>query len=178
MVYKLTKDEYEALLLRPGYKGVDQFPERGKPAEIKPEPYQGNLDLRETSRTPLYRILLPLPPPENNLYPTTDENGGRHKSARYKAWIKDALKRITIVGLPQTIAQPVFIQRHFQFKDAKHGDIEGYFKASADIFQKAGVIVNDRQIIGGCYSIEYIDGLEQSSVIIRLYPADIQVQIL
>lgn len=83
---------------------------------------------------------LPLPPTgTNNAYHT---NKGRwFKDSKVHKWEKECLLLLQPQIIPTT--GPVFLKIKFYDKDKRRRDIDGRIKSTMDLFQKAGLYVDD-----------------------------------
>jgi Holliday junction resolvase RusA-like endonuclease len=66
-------------------------------------------------------------------------------SKAFKAWEREALPQLR-GAVPEPIAAPVQVSAMF-YREANRGDLIGYMQALADVLEKAGVLVNDAQIV-------------------------------
>ena len=83
-----------------------------------------------------------LPPSVNQAYYTDFASRSRHKSAKYRQFIKDISQYI-----PQQTAQgEVEIEYNFYFPDKRRRDVANYEKALSDTLVHYGTIEDDSKI--------------------------------
>lgn len=90
----------------------------------------------------MIELHVPLPPSLNQLYPGKVR---RHKSDKYKAWIRDA----TLMLNQQHIEKfnvPVSISYAFGKPDNRRRDLDNLFKACNDLLVSYGIIEDDSLI--------------------------------
>lgn len=75
--------------------------------------------------------------------------GRKFKSAEYKSWINEALIQINAQN-PGTILGPYRLTLQFR-RDSTRADTDNLIKATNDILQHSGVVLNDRDCEGGSW---------------------------
>ena len=114
-----------------------------------PDLDRADLDIGELAMTAL-TLHLPLPPPLSACF-TNARGPGRVKTARYTAWIMEAVSsarsQLGLVEPYDTIAAPVVADYQFGKPDNRKQDVENRAKAVSDLLVRAGILVDDSQII-------------------------------
>ena len=93
------------------------------------------------------RVVVPLPPSDNNLYPSS-RGGGRHRSAEYNAWLKHAFLVRQIKTSEGWAVPPkghllmVVVTNPINFTR----DVPNSGKAAVDFLKKSKLITDDRWI--------------------------------
>lgn len=106
---------------------------------------------------------LPLPISTNALYFNLP-NGGRSKTARYKAWVHDAAM-ILLCQKARPVAGPVRI--HIQVSEKSKCDIDNAAKCVLDALVARGVIEDDRKKFVRGVSLEWSTETEGMRVTIK-----------
>jgi len=75
--------------------------------------------------------------------------GRVYKSDEYKNWIEESLTQINAQN-PGSILGPYRLTLQFR-RDATRMDSDNLIKATNDILQRAGVVLNDRDCEGGAW---------------------------
>ncbi len=94
----------------------------------------------------LASITLPFPPSVNNLFPGKHS---RHKSKRYKAWIKEAGLTILTQEPIHRFRSPVSIVLTFGRPDKRRRDISNFVKPVEDLLVTHGIIRDDSDVHRG-----------------------------
>ncbi len=94
-------------------------------------------------------LVLPFPPTVNGLYPG---RGRRHKSARYKEWLDDAMRALIAQRPHPYYREPVRIIYAFGRPDKRVRDLANYLKAIDDFLgggpkSEAGPVLVDDSLI-------------------------------
>ncbi len=94
----------------------------------------------------LASLTLPFPPSVNGLYPG---KARRHKSKRYKAWIKEAGWTLKTQEPIHRFRSPVSIVLTFGRPDKRVRDLSNYIKAVEDLLVTHGIIRDDSDVHRG-----------------------------
>jgi Holliday junction resolvase RusA-like endonuclease len=92
-------------------------------------------------------LIMPMPPSVNGAF-VNNRRGGRSLSEAAKRWKDEALWRIRIQR-PGSVAGPVIIVLGFERGiNCKRGDVDNRVKLTLDSLVSAGVIQDDRFVVG------------------------------
>ena len=87
------------------------------------------------------RVVLPLPPPTNNLF-FTAAHGKRVKSEAYTEWLNVAGWLVMGSAQKRKFSGPYVFEMSVPTKD--RADVDGRIKAALDLFVKLGITPDDR----------------------------------
>lgn len=90
----------------------------------------------------MIEVTLPIPPSINSMY-SQSRSGHRFKTSQAKKWDAGALWALKKVK--ERYDCPVEVAIYFYFED-KRPDIDSKIKCLLDVFQKAGILKNDRLV--------------------------------
>jgi Holliday junction resolvase RusA-like endonuclease len=106
------------------------------PITSKPRPATNSVEL-----------YLPIPPSANRMWGYG--RGRVYKTAEYQNWINEALIQINAQA-PGSILGPYWVTLRYR-RDMTRADSDNLIKATNDVLQRSGCILNDRDCEGGSW---------------------------
>ncbi len=92
-----------------------------------------------------FQAKLSWPPPGNMM--ARPGKGRHYPNPDYVAWLHANLLELLVVATAPPIEGPVAVRATFYPKTNRRYDLDNHFKPCGDLLEKAGVIVNDSQIV-------------------------------